>query len=133
MEELKSAPKRAYNFTTIEVVAYPADSDRPLTKQQLRQLLGISTRKTMCDYVKDLELTPINVVVQGRRNLEQFNWQHVREMLGAKLWVQAGHGNNSRKQWKRLQERKLGELALKKKYGLSLEQEFNRLKEKSSV
>lgn len=119
-------PKRAYTFHTIDAIAYPVECDRPLTREQVFSLMGISSTRTQYAYLRDL----------GIPYHRHFDWQLIREILGAWLWVWAAPGENSRRQWANLQakkrgEKKLGEIALEIKYNLSLETKLKELKEKA--
>ncbi|MCD8486604.1 MAG: hypothetical protein LRZ84_07630 [Desertifilum sp.] len=113
---------RKYERRLIEVVAYQGE-ERPLTKKEVRQLLGIRTRKTFNEYLCDL----------GLPNQTVLNWSQIRNLVGAQLWCKADVGCNSKREYALLQARNvegqaLGELALSVKYNLSVEEHLDRLR-----
>lgn len=113
----QSTPKRYRGGKTLDVAAWEASEDKPLSILEVRQLLGIRTRKTINLYLKEL----------GLFGLKQLNWQQIRDVTGMHLWLRANYGQHSRRQYVALKAKELETQALAL-HGIDLDKVMEELK-----
>lgn len=125
-DEQRSEPKREYKRRVVEAIAYPANGERALAKEQVRRLLGIRHRSTINDHLAQMGLDPY---------MRAINWSTVRHIVGAQLWCQVRPGSHSKRQYANLQAMEVeelqgqpfGEYVLQNQYNLSVEERINAL------